>query len=40
VEEGIEEVYPDPMAVEVGREFESNPVGLARRMSGAVAVAV
>ena len=39
VEEGIEEVYPDPMAVEVGREFESNPAGLARRMSGAVAVA-
>ncbi|HSR90406.1 MAG TPA: SDR family NAD(P)-dependent oxidoreductase, partial [Gemmatimonadales bacterium] len=39
VEEGIEEVYPDPMAVEVGREFESSPMGLARRMSGGVAVA-
>ena len=40
VEEGIEEVYPDPMAVELGREFESNPVGLARRVSGGVAVGV
>jgi NAD(P)-dependent dehydrogenase (short-subunit alcohol dehydrogenase family) len=39
VEQGVEEVYPDPMAVDIGRQYESNPVELARRVSGGVAVA-
>ena len=39
VEQGIEEVYPDPMSVDIGRQYESNPVELARRVSGGVAVA-
>lgn len=38
VEAGVEEVYPDPMAVDIGRQFEANPVELARRVSGGVAV--
>ena len=39
VEEGRLEVYPDPMAVEVGRQFESNPLELERQMSGIGAAA-
>jgi NAD(P)-dependent dehydrogenase (short-subunit alcohol dehydrogenase family) len=39
VEEGKLEVYPDPMAVEVGRQFESSPLALERQMSGVSAAA-
>ena len=37
VEAGSQEVYPDPMAVEVGRQYESNPLELERHMSGTTA---
>jgi NAD(P)-dependent dehydrogenase (short-subunit alcohol dehydrogenase family) len=37
VESGMEEVYPDPMAADAGRQYRSNPVEFARRFSGATA---
>lgn len=37
VEEGRQEVYPDPMAEGVGRQYEANPLELARQMSGVAA---
>ncbi len=39
VEQGRLEMYPDPMAVEVGRQYESNPLALERQVSGRSAAA-